>query len=56
LKKQSLEAQLKLTTEKDKWQNKLHNLDIDLSTTKDIVFVEKMKQRQVMQHQFDKTQ
>ncbi len=56
MKRQLSEAQLKLTTMKDKWKNKLRNLDIDLSSTKDKVFVEKMKQCQVMQHQLDEAQ
>ena len=37
-------------------QNKLRSLDIDLSTTKDQVYVEKAKHRQAMQKQFDETQ
>ncbi len=49
-------ALLKPMTEKEKWQNELHSLDIDLSTTKDRLYVDKAKQCQAIQQKFNETQ
>ena len=56
LKSRMKAAELKLKSEQIKLQYKLRSLDIDLSTTKDQVYVEKAKHRQAMQEQFDETQ
>ena len=56
LKSRMKAAELKLKSEQIKLQDKLLSLDIDLSTTKDQVYVEKAKHRQAMQEQFDETQ
>ena len=49
-------VELKLKSEQIKLQDKLRSLDIELSTTKDQVYVVKAKHRQAMQEQFDETQ
>ncbi|MBV5267911.1 MAG: hypothetical protein JZU67_05300, partial [Burkholderiaceae bacterium] len=49
-------AQLKLMTEKLKLESELRSLDIDISTTKDQLYVAKAKHRWAMQQQFDETE
>ena len=49
-------AQLKLKTEKEKWQNDLRSLDMDLSTAEDRLYVEKVKRCQAIQQQSDEMQ
>jgi hypothetical protein len=42
-----------LERERDKWEQKLYNLDIDLTTVKDRVYLEQMTQQQAIQDQVD---
>ncbi len=48
-------AKATLENEREKWQQKLHNLDIDLSTANDRVYLEKVKQLQAIKEQVDET-
>ena len=50
-----LAAKLKLEKEIEKWEEKLHNLDIDLTTAKDRVLIERMKRQQAIHEQVDET-
>jgi hypothetical protein len=50
-----LAAKATLENEREKWQQKLHNLDIDLSTANDRVYLEKVKQLQAIKEQVDET-
>ena len=56
LKNKMMAAQLKLKTEKEKWQNDLRSLDMDLSTAEDRLYVEKVKRCQAIQQQSDEMQ
>ena len=56
LKNKMMAAQLKLKTEKEKWQNDLRSLDMDLSTAEDRLYIEKVKRCQAIQQQSDEMQ
>jgi hypothetical protein len=49
-------AKLKLEKKTDNWKKELPNLDIELTTAKDKVYIEKMKQQQAIKEQFDETE
>jgi hypothetical protein len=49
-------AELKLKSEQLKLEDELRSVDIDLSTTKDQLYVEKAKHRWAIQQQYDETQ